>query len=593
MLIHALCDYYEILRKRGKVRPEGYSQVGISYLISLSSDGKIADIIDYQVTDTSEKKPKPRPRNLLFPKRTEKPGIESNFIEHRPIYIFGLMYDKLSDSLVAVDRTKKAQKSHEAFVKYNLEQIDGIDEPLVNAYRAFLETWDPSAETENPLLAPLRKLIGSGTYFAFCPEGNPGKFLQEVPEIQARWNETLNQDQPGGVTGRCAVTGESGTIARLHDKIKGVAGGQSSGTALICFNSESEESYGATQAYNSNITEETMRKYTEALNYLLASRQNKTLLDEMTVVHWAASMDEDYDDVFDECLNGSEEVSNALEKLLKNARDGLQQVDMSSVLRDMDPSVSFYTVGLKPNASRLAVKFIYRNTFAALLLNIAQHLEDMKISPDFKPVPLWQLKAQLISPKSTKEKIDPALMSKLFGAVINGTRYPSWLLSTLVRRIRTDSEVDPRSNEIRMGMLKACINRNARLNGKKEVITVALDKTNENPAYLCGRLFAVLESIQQRASNYSLNRTIKDAYFASASVRPAVIFPKLIALAQYHLSKLDNSYFADKEITELVACLGNEFPAILSLKEQGVFMLGYYQQKADTQQRIKQYKEEK
>ena len=181
MLIHALCDYYEILRKRGKVRPEGYSQVGISYLISLSSDGKIADIIDYQVTDTSEKKPKPRPRNLLFPKRTEKPGIESNFIEHRPIYIFGLMYDKLSDSLVAVDRTKKAQKSHEAFVKYNLEQIDGIDEPLVNAYRAFLETWDPSAETENPLLAPLRKLIGSGTYFAFCPEGNPGKFLQEVP----------------------------------------------------------------------------------------------------------------------------------------------------------------------------------------------------------------------------------------------------------------------------------------------------------------------------------------------------------------------------------------------------------------------------
>ena len=60
MLIHALCDYYEILRKRGKVRPEGYSQVGISYLISLSSDGKIADIIDYQVTDTSEKKPKPR-----------------------------------------------------------------------------------------------------------------------------------------------------------------------------------------------------------------------------------------------------------------------------------------------------------------------------------------------------------------------------------------------------------------------------------------------------------------------------------------------------------------------------------------------------
>ena len=122
---------------------------------------------------------------------------------------------------------------------------------------------------------------------------------------------------------------------------------------------------------------------------------------------------------------------------------------------------------------------------------------------------------------------------------------------------------------------------------------MALDRTNQNPAYLCGRLFAVLEGIQQRASNYSLNRTIKDAYFASASVHPAAIFPKLIILAQYHLAKLDNSYFADQEIMELIAGLGNEFPDMLSLKDQGIFMLGYYQQKADTQQRIKQYKEDK
>ena len=66
---------------------------------------------------------------------------------------------------------------------------------------------------------------------------------------------------------------------------------------------------------------------------------------------------------------------------------------------------------------------------------------------------------------------------------------------------------------------------------------MSLDKTNQTPAYLCGRLFAVLEKLQQDASNNSLNRTIKDAYFASASAKPALVFPKLIRLAQNHLSK--------------------------------------------------------
>lgn len=595
MLINALCDYYEILRQKGAILPDGYSRVDISYLICLTDAGGIADIIDFRTTDASDPKAKPRPRKMQFPKRTDKPGIDSNFIEHRPVYIFGLMYDKGADCLTSVDRTKKAQKSHEAFVQYNLEALQGIDDPLVNAYRAFLETWVPSAETENPLLTPLRKDIDKGAYFAFCQAGNPGRLLQDVPAVKARWDENQAQKDNGAETAQCAITGESDAIARLHEKIRGIYGGQASGTALVCFNNEAEESYGATQSFNSNIGESAMRRYTEALNYLAGSSKNRTLLDDITVLHWAASADDRYDEVFDDCMDGegADEVAEALDILLKNARDGVQQIDMPALLRDMDPSVSFYTVGLKPNASRLAVKFIYRNSFADVLLNIARHIDDMKIGLHPRPIPLWQLKKQLVSPKSDNEKVDPALMSKLFGAVINGTMYPSWLLSTLIRRIRTDTDIDSRSDEIRMGMVKACINRSARLNGEKEVISVALDRTNQNPAYLCGRLFAVLEGIQQRASNYSLNRTIKDAYFASASVRPAVIFPKLIALAQYHLGKLDSSYFADQEITELIAGLGNEFPAVLSLKEQGIFMLGYYQQKADTQQRIKQYKEDK
>ena len=107
---------------------------------------------------------------------------------------------------------------------------------------------------------------------------------------------------------------------------------------------------------------------------------------------------------------------------------------------------------------------------------------------------------------------------------------------------------------------------------------MALDKGNVEPAYLCGRLFAVLERLQQEASNNSLNRTIKDAYFASASAKPALVFPKLIRLAQNHLNKVKYPSYYNRMIGEILNPMRGEFPENLLLKEQGKFIIGYYQQ---------------
>ena len=109
---------------------------------------------------------------------------------------------------------------------------------------------------------------------------------------------------------------------------------------------------------------------------------------------------------------------------------------------------------------------------------------------------------------------------------------------------------------------------------------MALDYENKNQAYLCGRLFAVLEKLQQEASNNSLNRTIKDSYFSSAASKPALVFPKLLSLAQNHLKKLNEKslIFFNKLIQEIIDGINGEFPETLMLSEQGKFMIGYYQQ---------------
>ena len=158
MLIKALCDYYDALGKNGKVLPKGYSNVKIHYLVSLSLNGEIDEIINWQETERTEDgkgKMKERfvPRTIVMPERTEKPGIEANVVEHRALYIFGLNFDK--DVFTPEDQTGKAKKSHEAFRDKNLAFLEGLDSPVVNAYRAFISGWRPEEETENLYLVEL------------------------------------------------------------------------------------------------------------------------------------------------------------------------------------------------------------------------------------------------------------------------------------------------------------------------------------------------------------------------------------------------------------------------------------------------------
>ena len=91
----------------------------------------------------------------------------------------------------------------------------------------------------------------------------------------------------------------------------------------------------------------------------------------------------------------------------------------------------------------------------------------------------------------------------------------------------------------------------------------------------------MLEKLQQDASNNSLNRTIKDTYFASASSKPVLVFPKLIRLAQNHLNKVKYPVFYNKLIGEIMDGLDGEYPENLNLMDQGRFDIGYYQQNQD------------
>lgn len=588
MLIKALCDYYDVLASEGKVLPDGYSKQNVHYLICLTLDGKIDEIVNFQTIErTTAKNGKIKekfiPKEVVMPLRTEKSGIDGNIIEHRPLYIFGLNF--VGDKFSPYDNTQKAEKSHEIFVEENLKFIEGLDSPVINAYRAFIENWQPENETENSYLLGLGKAYNN-SYFAFCLSGRPDLLLHEDLLIKEKWERQYAESNTDSdkIKSQCTITGEIEPIARIHRNLKGIVGGHTKGCSLICFNNASECSYGNEQSYNSNISETAMKKYTGAFNYLLGNKRHKKLIDDITVVYWATGGEKNEvcsdlmsflvfgdDDLMDE--NQTEEM---LDGLMKSAREGNISSERISSIDNIDKNVDFYMVGIKPNSSRVALKFIYHRKFGQMLENIALHQSDMQMGEKVIPVPIWKLKKEMISPKSSNEKVDASLLAEIFKTIIYGTNYPAYLLSTIIRRVKTDRKI----NGIRAGAIKACINRKSRLSGEKEELKLALDYENKNQAYLCGRLFATLEKLQQEASNNSLNRTIKDSYFSSAASKPALVFPKLLSLAQNHLKKLNEKslIFFNKLIQEIIDGINGEFPETLMLSEQGKFMIGYYQQ---------------
>lgn len=110
---------------------------------------------------------------------------------------------------------------------------------------------------------------------------------------------------------------------------------------------------------------------------------------------------------------------------------------------------------------------------------------------------------------------------------------------------------------------------------------MSLDKENTNVGYRLGRLFAVLEKIQEEA-NPGINATIRDKFYASASSTPNAVFGNLMRLKNHHLGKLSQgrSIYFEKLLGEVIAEVPS-FPAHLSLDEQGDFAIGYYHQRQD------------
>jgi CRISPR-associated protein Csd1 len=239
----------------------------------------------------------------------------------------------------------------------------------------------------------------------------------------------------------------------------------------------------------------------------------------------------------------------------------------------------FYVLGLSPNAGRISVRFWHVDTVEGIWRKIGQHFEDLRIvktydnEPDFPP--MWLL-LKSTAKREDLDNLSPLLAGAFMRSILTGASYPGSLLSAVIGRIRAEQKID----YIRAALIKAYLVRNARAAGQTLEVAVSLDEKSTNTAYRLGRLFAVLEKLQQEAIP-GANSTIKDRYFGSASATPRSVFPVLLRLAQHHGQKAEYGYVSDRRIADILEGINiadGGFPAHLSLEDQGLFALGYYHQ---------------
>jgi len=558
MILKALYEYYHRL---GTLPPPGAEAKEIEFVIVIDKNGQFKRFESKRIDNK-------KCASFIVPKgvaRTSAP--KPNTLWDNGKYILAL--------------EKKDETCNQLFIK-RINQIaaDNPHDVSIQALKSFYAI--PKNErianmNEDPLFNSVKDGVASN--FSFQLEGEDRLISEKLDLIKG--NDSPDNGTP---TGTCLITGKKGHLVRITSATP--IPGNSPMAALVGMQVYSGyDSYGKSQAFNAPISKEAEFAYTSALKSLLAKDSaNKFKIGDRIFLFWGAGNNAIVEQVensffglynleFEKKDNPNEKIGK-IEKLFISIWSG----QIRTTLDDR-----FYILGLAPNKGRIAVVSWNDMTLKDFAGKLLQHFSDMEITDNRKPEKrrpysgLYSMLSAITLGGKVSDTPAP-LVEGTLKAIITGTQYPFSLYTSALERIR--AELQEYSVSVgRAAILKAYINRATKFHDNIKLITTMLDKTNDNPGYVCGRLAAVMEKIQSDANG---GDTIRTSFLTAASATPASVYPNMLSLSNHHSDKLTQGsrvYFErmKQEIISLLPPSG--FPARLNLLDQGRFFVGYYHQR--------------
>lgn len=570
-MLSELVDYAQ---KNNIACVPGFKAKRAKWLIVLSNKGKFIDIVN-------DDKKYPMCPNLEQFELISGKETKSHFL-----------LDSLSVVLLYDAKDEDIEK-HKYFI--DLLKKASEFEPILGLCADFLSNSDMLIEAAKKLKAMKAKSTDNVTFRV------EDKNVIDTIGWRDWWKDlrTSFKEQKSIPQMRCLISGEIVEPLTKHFKVSGLntVGGQSSGTALISFDKDAFTSFNLSQSLNAACSEQAAVSYRNALDELIENAPRP--IGDILFLHWYKEKIRENDDPFGflEYENSETDKASA-SQAVKELFDAVYSGNRPEYINNY-----YYILQVSGSGGRIMVRDWSMGDFGELVKNIWQWFEDLEIvSPNWKGLaPDFKLSAaclRMISYRPHEKIIDSfgrvkkeltPVMPHILKSIIEDKPLPHMVADKSLgyissKLLNSESDTDDNLDRIACALLKLFVIREEKSKGGIINMKPELNKENPSAAYQAGRAMAVLAVIQQKALD-SVKAGVIQRYYTAASTTPKLVIGRLIQLSQHHLYKLgkDNKGLAvwyENQLAEIMSKLGTDMPSTLTLEEQTLFALGYYQQKA-------------
>ena len=560
MILQALYDYYQ--RDKDSV-PLGWMKANLSFIIVIDNNGHFLRIED-------RRNEKGKGQTYLLPK-----GEHNN--SETPL----LFWDNLMYALDYSDKpSNTTHNKHLSFVKRCRDVASRYNDRSLQAVVLFYEQNELLKVYNDSLWETVIRNPNSNVSFQI--QGST-RIIPCEDSFKIIVQSECITDDTGDKKGVCLITGDCSKLVKTGTKTP-IRGCKSSAKLVSFQVSSGYDSYGKEQGYNAPISVEADFAFSSAIKKMLEDNsRNKFLIGNRTFLFWASKNDEAGKETEESIFNmfGFSDQDDAPNRNIEQVRKVFTAIYSGEIKTTSEDK--FYILGLAPNAARIAVVYWAEIPLKEFAGTICKHFEDMEVVDTRSEGKPYMSLRNILSSVTLGGKVSdatPNLPDSVVKSIFQGIPYPQTLFASCIRRIRAESgDKDKNAVHItRAAIIKAYLNRIS--NNQK--IQVMLDKDNTNQGYLCGRLFAVLDKIQEEANN---QHSIRERYMNSASSTPAAEFSTILNLSNHHIENLKHEgrkiYF-EKLKQEIISKIDADgFKAQLDLQDQGRFFIGYYHQRQD------------
>ena len=562
-LLRSLYDYQAWVDSQQETVTSGCGMIEFAYLVHIDKRGRFLDLISL-IDD------KKRGKLFLAPALVQRSGTKAWQIANTgwDYREFVLGVPKAGSGGVVTDKdvdgAKKKLKTFREAIATLASELSGKAKAEAEAILAFYTNEEYEKVKSDPLFDECKTRVKCCLSFKVGDDETPFASRPEVLAYagKAPTSKTTDDDSEG-LYGRCLITGEKAPIARLHP-VTNIPGSKSNAKIASWQVQCGYDSYGHVKGENAPVSVKAAEMYGRAFDALKKSGRNTISLGFDTCMYWTLPENRGYEDLVKDLIYNFQ--SDKIE-----LRSRLAAIDSALQNQYKNCKDAFRLYILTPNAARIAIRSEHETTVADSADALRRHIEDCTVTDSKDELSYWPLN-HLLRTLSFDGKTG-SLPAGYFGSYIYSVfarqPYPATVYQSIIKKIRKEATVPA----LMAGAIKGYLIRHPETQDKGEY-TMALNESCNNVAYVSGRIFALIEKCVINTSP-TVGPLFPTKHFAQTMSSPGLILPQLLKVYQRNIS---NCPYLMRQIAVVMDMI-DALPQRLSMKDQGDFALGYYQQR--------------